>query len=100
MSLTPLKHAYTCPCCGYKVFDEAPGSYDICPICGWEDDLVQLKAPKYAGGANKLSLIKYQEKFGQPRQNVPFSKDENWRPINPEIDLEQDGKESAYYWED
>ena len=32
-----------CPCCGYLVFDEEPGSYSICPICYWEDDAVQLQ---------------------------------------------------------
>ncbi|WP_248129036.1 CPCC family cysteine-rich protein [Pseudomonas sp. W2Aug9] len=26
---------FTCPCCGYAVFEEHPGSYDICPICFW-----------------------------------------------------------------
>ncbi|WP_241494482.1 CPCC family cysteine-rich protein [Pseudomonas asplenii] len=30
---------FTCPCCGYAVFEEPPGSHDICPICFWEDDL-------------------------------------------------------------
>jgi hypothetical protein len=24
---------YPCPCCGYLVLDEEPGSYEICPIC-------------------------------------------------------------------
>ncbi|WP_373889607.1 CPCC family cysteine-rich protein [Massilia sp. MB5] len=23
---------FTCPCCGYEVFPDHPGSYDICPI--------------------------------------------------------------------
>ena len=32
-----------CPCCGYLVFDEPVGSFDICPICDWEDDDVQLR---------------------------------------------------------
>jgi hypothetical protein len=30
-----------------------PGSYEICPVCFWDDDLVQLRWPTYAGGANK-----------------------------------------------
>jgi len=34
---------YPCPCCGYVVFDEPPGSYAIRPICFWEDDLAQLR---------------------------------------------------------
>ncbi|NIP43329.1 MAG: hypothetical protein GWN61_14025, partial [candidate division Zixibacteria bacterium] len=33
---------YTCPCCGYRTLDDPPGSYDICGICFWEDDTVQL----------------------------------------------------------
>jgi hypothetical protein len=39
------------------------GSYDICPICGWEDDPVQLRHPDLAGGANKVSLIEAQRNF-------------------------------------
>lgn len=32
---------YTCPCCGYKTLEEeVRGSYEICPICFWEDDSV------------------------------------------------------------
>jgi anaerobic ribonucleoside-triphosphate reductase len=30
---------WPCPCCGYQVFTGPPGSYEICPVCGWEDDL-------------------------------------------------------------
>jgi hypothetical protein len=54
---------YTCPCCGYQTFDEPPGSFDICPICFWEDDNVQLLDPWYAGGANVPSLVEAQENF-------------------------------------
>jgi hypothetical protein len=28
---------YTCPCCGHAALDER-GGYEICGICGWEDD--------------------------------------------------------------
>ena len=28
---------YACPCCGYLTLEEC-GSYEICPICFWEDD--------------------------------------------------------------
>lgn len=55
---------YPCPCCGYLVFDEPPGSYDICPICFWEDDLSQLRFPTTTG-ANHVSLIKAQENFAR-----------------------------------
>lgn len=46
---------YNCPCCGTAVVDEL-GCYEICPVCGWEDDPVQSADPEYEGGANKMSL--------------------------------------------
>jgi hypothetical protein len=55
---------YPCPCCGYLVFDELPGSYDICPICFWEDDLSQLRFPTTTG-ANHVSLIEAQENYAR-----------------------------------
>ncbi|HEP9402485.1 hydrolase, partial [Pseudomonas aeruginosa] len=42
---------YPCPCCGYLTFDEEPcGTYEICPVCYWEDDIAQNKDPDYDGG--------------------------------------------------
>lgn len=35
---------YPCPCCGYLQFGEPPGSYEICAICFWGDDAVQLSS--------------------------------------------------------
>ena len=32
------------------------GSYDICPVCFWEDDPVQEDDPQFAGGAYDLCL--------------------------------------------
>ena len=32
------------------------GSYEICNICGWEDDESQETDPTTWGGANELSL--------------------------------------------
>ena len=57
-----MKAEYPCPCCGYLVFDEPPGSYDICPICFWEDDLSQLRFPRTTG-ANHVSLLEAQGNF-------------------------------------
>ncbi|MCP4412104.1 MAG: hypothetical protein GY808_06000, partial [Gammaproteobacteria bacterium] len=56
---------YTCPCCGYIVFNEFPGSYDICEICFWEDDVVQLYLPTLDSGPNKTSLIEGQVNYFQ-----------------------------------
>lgn len=50
---------YTCPCCGYRTLDfEPPGTYDICPICFWEDDGIQFKDPDYVGGANQSDSLR------------------------------------------
>ncbi len=83
----------TCPCCGYKVFDQS-GNYEICPICFWEDDSVQSADPWFTGGANRPSLHEAQRnyvQYGAMEQrfqgNVrkPTDKDEKdqeWRPVN------------------
>lgn len=55
---------YTCPCCGYKTLSkEPPGTFEICIVCGWEDDNVQFRDPDYRGGANKESLREAQQNF-------------------------------------
>lgn len=56
---------YPCPCCGHLVFDEQPGSEDICLICFWEDDLAQLRWPELAEGANAVSLIEAQRNYAE-----------------------------------
>jgi hypothetical protein len=84
---------YPCPCCGYLT-SSGPGSYDICPICGWEDDLSQLRFPKMAGGANHVSLVEAQANFAATgaseergiahvRPGRPDdTRDPSWRPID------------------
>ncbi|MCR4793285.1 MAG: Cys-tRNA(Pro) deacylase [Lachnospiraceae bacterium] len=48
---------YRCPCCGFYTLPEpAGGSYNICPVCYWEDDAVQMDDEDFEGGANKVSL--------------------------------------------
>lgn len=47
-----------CPVCGEYKFKE---KYDICPVCGWENDPVQLKDKTFAGGANEMSLAEARE---------------------------------------
>ena len=54
---------YPCPCCGYLSFDEPPGSDDICGVCFWQDDMVQLRLPLTGGGANDLSLFEAQANY-------------------------------------
>lgn len=51
---------YQCPCCGYYTLDE-PASYDICPICNWEDD--GTIDPSKGSGPNHTTLGQAQKNF-------------------------------------
>ncbi|MDX7998101.1 hypothetical protein FE394_02535 [Xenorhabdus sp. Reich] len=53
---------YNCPCCNNASFSFF-GEYDICPICGWEDDPIQFQDPDYSGGANSMSLNEAKNAF-------------------------------------
>lgn len=46
---------HKCLCCGEGIVN-GNQLYDICGICGWEDDPVQAANPDFDGGANKMSL--------------------------------------------
>jgi hypothetical protein len=86
--------SFPCPCCGYKTFKHEPdGSYDICGVCYWEDDPIQLKEPDYEGGANRVSLRQAQKNFQLfgacegdmvkwVRKPAPDeARDESWKPL-------------------
>jgi len=110
---------YPCPVCGYLTFSGPPGSYDICEVCGWEDDALQLEfATSLAGGANSITLLEAQREFAQaadrmarkhPRASVPRDRDPSWRLIDaardrfPEWNEQASERapatdESLYYW--
>jgi hypothetical protein len=103
---------YPCPCCGHLVFEQPPGNYEICPVCFWEDDIVQLAYPLMGGGANKLSLFDAQREFARsgvsdPRCIVhvrPPQDDEpleaGWRPFDPATDphLQTDSQRDNAIW--
>ena len=96
--MTTANAKYPCPSCGYLMFAEPPGSYDICKICFWEDDSVQLRDPHYRGGANAPSLLESQRNFqefgacerrfvAQVRPpNDRDTRDPGWRPADPTHD--------------
>ena len=57
------KKKYTCVCCGHKVFDHL-FDFEICPVCGWEDDPLQIRFP-LEKRANKVSLVEAQINFAK-----------------------------------
>lgn len=55
---------FPCPCCAYLTLsEEPPGTFEVCPVCFWEDDAVQLEQPDLAGGANTVSLEEARHNF-------------------------------------
>ncbi len=48
-----------CACCEIEEVE----FFDICTVCGWQNDPLQNDNPKYAGGANELSLLDYKKQF-------------------------------------
>jgi len=81
-----------CAACGFLTMsDSSYGSYNMCELCDWEDDGVQLSNPACGGGANHESLIEAQ---AQALARFPLStletrgirRSSSWRPLN---ELEQ-----------
>ncbi|KPA20450.1 hypothetical protein shim_34400 [Shimia sp. SK013] len=69
---------FDCPCCGEIDEFKEPGCFEICEMCNWQNDPVQLRDPGMKGGANGLSL-------NQARQTyiVLGASDPTSRPLDP-----------------
>ncbi len=86
-----MKNLFACPCCGFHTLDEQPpGTFEICDVCGWEDDDVQASDPDYSGGANVLSLREAQRRWLQSANaqllslkkfGKLYKKDLSWKPL-------------------
>ena len=111
--MTDVILKYPCVCCGHLTMEKPPGSYQICPICFWEDDLVQLRWPDSCVAANRTSLIEAHQNFQDygacderslehvraPEDDEPL--DRSWRPIDPERDyFEPQGVQLAAWPDD
>lgn len=75
------------------MFDEEPGSYGNCPVCGWEDDLSQLRFPTESGA--NLPLTECQKAHDSRRdsertttlvQELGYNQDPDWRPLDLDHD--------------
>jgi hypothetical protein len=113
------KELYPCPACGFFIFAEPPGSYEICSICGWEDCAVQLRYPTAGTGPNAALVVEQQSVLEElplsVREYAGHHRDPDWRPLNedeiaqaasgPKSGLdyfhavsEDDVEENWYYW--
>ncbi len=110
---------FPCVSCGFLVFPEPIGSYDICDICGWADDHVQARYPGSPFGANRTSLYDHQRTVVVARAPVGVDllkgarRTPGWRLLRKDEAREQanepatglayfeaSGEDSpAYYWE-
>ncbi len=75
-----------CACCDKGLIKE---KYDICSICGWEDDKIQNKDESFSGGANTKCLLEYRKEF--------LDKNSNWVAHYPVDVLEDTGLVKAFY---
>jgi len=93
-----------CPSCGFLTLEEETyGSYNICPVCGWEDDGVQLANPTSGGGANSKSLAEAQQHAlelvpAQVGSTKGFTRSPKWRPLSPQELAVADARKSAKHW--
>ncbi len=60
----PIGNELQCPCCDYFSLGER-GGYEICPICFWEDDGIDLGNIDEHSGPNHISLRQGRQNFEQ-----------------------------------
>jgi len=54
-----MKETNKCPVCNASEVEE----YEICEVCGWENDSIQLIHRDLQGGANIMSLAEAQKAY-------------------------------------
>lgn len=77
---------YPCSCCGYltrSISDH--GTFEICPVCFWEDDDAQFDDPTFSGGANDVSLQQAKINYLKDGACSPKFKNEVREPFDTEI---------------
>lgn len=56
-----------CACCAQKTLPEN-SAFEICPVCGWQDDDIQNDDPDFEGGANDMSLNQAKVAYAQGKK--------------------------------
>ncbi len=80
-----------CPCCDHFSID-GRGNYDICPVCGWEDDGLEPENPAQleagSGGPNGMTLRDGRKAFralamskGLPQEAAQYKRRERNIPL-------------------
>ena len=102
---------FPCPCCGHRVFDCGPGFHQACPICGWEDNLVQLRFVTMPGSCNRVSLEEAQRNYldygASERRSIGTTRDpvdgeeveDGWRLLNLALDNVEEPQRGQNYGE-
>ena len=72
---------YACPVCGEFEFTYA-GRFEICPVCGWADNLFQLRNPNEEDSANCMSLNQARRAYARGlvqliKDNEPYPGEED-----------------------
>jgi len=59
-----MPNLLACPVCRYKTFTER-GTWQTCPVCGWNSDPMQEALPAEPVGSNGISLEEARRNFAQ-----------------------------------
>jgi len=60
-----------CACCGNNTLED-DSLFEICDVCGWQQDAVAEHDPNYTGGANyDLSLNEAREYWKKNHSPIP-----------------------------
>lgn len=104
LSNAQLSPCLPCPACGFLTVPETTyGSYNICELCDWEDDGVQLANPACGGGANHESLLDAQAvaltRFPiTVAQTNGIQRSRTWRPLSASEAALAAAQRDQKYW--